>query len=176
MSLGEYHPQFWRETFSPNIIKTRIIPVPKTFIQYIQADGLVLPQRAIVHTLGRDELPLDETMREVEAEGPPAPAFLDLNDAIETAIRDLGGKVFVKLNGKAPVDAAWINGGSMACITAGEVYLLLKASTRVAQHVDMSGQDDSDAIVIKKWANLYPSMEFRCFVRNKVLLGTLACI
>jgi hypothetical protein len=124
-------PQYWQSAFRGSAIKSHILPVPKTFIQYLQSDGLVLPKNSVVFALGRDELPDDENLVEVDAEGPSAPSFLHLNELIETSIRDLGGKVFVKLNCKAPIDASWINGGSLSCETAGDVYLLLKASTKV---------------------------------------------
>ncbi|CAM9384583.1 unnamed protein product [Phaeothamnion confervicola] len=44
------------------------------------------------------------------------------------AIEALGGRVFPKLNWSCPKDAAWVNGGSLSCHTAGDVLCLLKSS------------------------------------------------
>jgi hypothetical protein len=110
----------------------------------------------------------------------------------------VGGAALPKLNWSAPKDATWINGGSMRCTTPGDVYLLLKASDfclhdvlyktwKSCRDFDKSNihncSDDYDStklsmqqppplqLVLRKWCNLHPSMEFRCFVRQHNLIA-----
>lgn len=98
-----------------------------------------------------------------------------------------------KLNWSAPKDATWISAtNSLECKTANDVYLLLKSSdfvTHDLQHAYDGTVDDtlsdptseqtasetpSDTgfhLVLRKYFQLNPSLEFRCFVRNRQLLG-----
>lgn len=137
-----------------------------------------------------------------------------------------------KLNWSSPKDATWINGGSLKCTTAGDVYLLLKSSDFVAfdlehaweglagdeccqtgmrcgtaddainlaaitppespttsQHGETNEGGEHHAkngngsthgneprgfayeLVLRKWCNLHPSMEFRCFVYDHELVA-----
>jgi hypothetical protein len=101
-----------------------------------------------------------------------------------------------KLNWSSPKDATWVNGGSMQCKTPGDVYLLLKSSDFCLHDVlwktfqecrdyndyinkSNNRNTDSDSVapitklqlVLRKWCNLHPSMEFRCFVRQHTLIG-----
>ena len=59
------------------------------------------------------------------------PSFPELDSAIEEAISTLGGSVCIKLNWSTPTDAVWVS-GTLKCETAGDVYLLLKSSDRIA--------------------------------------------
>jgi D123 len=137
-------------------------------------------------------------------------SFLDLNQTIENAIDVLYANyditdesdkaVFPKLNWSSPKDAVWVNNGSMKCCTAGDIYMLLKASDFCSYDMNYiipdltvditstsSTQEDIHRIVsdgtkefsfrpklqlcIKKWCNLYPSQEFRCFIRKQQLIA-----
>ena len=120
--------------------------------------------------------------------------------------------MFCKTNWSAPLDAMWINAGSMKCQRTAEIYLLLKSSDRTAfdfQHMlapqglqapsglvvsgtesyydnsdrhytrsgfadDLNGAPAKPTLVLRKWCNLLPSMEFRLFVRDGKL-GKLLC-
>lgn len=122
----------WLEELKSHTIKTTCIELSNEFLDYLQADGIVLPKNSRVQTLGRDELSDDEDLKpEKNPLVAQTPEFNDLNRIIENVIREYGGKVFVKFHKKAPVDAAWINGGNLACQTSGEVYMLLKSSSKV---------------------------------------------
>ncbi len=122
----------WYEKLIKHTIKTIFIPLSSEFIEYLTSDGLVLPKGSKVQMLGRDELSDDEDLTPVS--NPTiieAPTFTELNLLIDNAIQALGGKVFIKFHTKAPIDTAWINGGSLACHTSGDIYMLLKSSTKV---------------------------------------------
>lgn len=121
--------------------------------------------------------------------------FPKLNQQIEAAIAELGGAVVPKLNWSCPKDAVWMNSGTLQCRTAGDVYLLTKTSDFCSYDVhhalrdvvelqdsseeDCVGNDRSSALpsrpplqlALRKWCQLYPSQEFRCFVRNNKLVA-----
>lgn len=118
--------------------------------------------------------------------------FDDLTTAMEDAIAKLSDDdagVVPKLNWSAPKDAVWINNGTMRCRSAGDVYLLLKSSdfcSYDAQHALLDNDNGNDVVgvvppqpsadwplelVLRKWCNLYPSQEFRCFVRDGELVA-----
>ena len=125
-------------------------------------------------------------------------SFPELNESIQQAIDALGGKVVPKLNWSCPKDAVWINGGSLQCETPGDVYLLLKSSdfcsydlhhalndidrTNEARQQNSNEASSSSSssssssqvklqLALRKWCNLYPSQEFRCFVQNHELIA-----
>ena len=70
-------------------------------------------------------------------------------------------------------------GNSLACTNAEEVMLLLKSSDRIAHDIchafDGCNPKPPDppqyALVLKKFYDLKPEREFRCFVRDRDLLG-----
>ncbi len=117
--------------------------------------------------------------------------FPALTRQIQNTIDELGkGEgVLPKLNWSSPRDASWMNCGTLRCRTPGDVYLLLKSSEFVAfdlekawEDLDANGENDGEEkkgnhhdcesvpndfryeLVLRKWCNLHPSMEFRCFV------------
>jgi hypothetical protein len=88
--------------------------------------------------------------------------------------------VVPKLNWSAPRDASWLlPGNTLQCRTSGEVILLLKSSDFIAHdltHVFEGCSDDSPTSIeytlcLRKWEELQPSTEFRCFVRSHTLIA-----
>jgi len=138
---------------------------------------------------------------EEDEDDDPSAEWRDVHQTIKDTIEELGGKVVPKLNWSAPKDATWINAtNSMECRTPNDVYLLLKSSdfvTHDLEHAfddcvdDPAGSDDlattpkdhsgstsiqDDAnipyhLVLRKYVQLNPSVEFRCFVRNRKLIA-----
>ncbi|KAL9190605.1 hypothetical protein ACHAXT_000311 [Thalassiosira profunda] len=126
-------------------------------------------------------------------------SFPQLTEEIQSALTSLGGERNIgclpKLNWSAPKDAAWMNCGSLKCTKPGDVYLLLKSSDFVGFDLEKAWEDlaaeDLDAeeqeppsggggtppedfaheLVLRKWCNLHPSMEFRCFVHEHELVA-----
>lgn len=128
-------------------------------------------------------------------------SFLELNEQIKSAIDSLYSKyeihdpseklVFPKLNWSAPKDSVWVNNGSAKCSTAGDIYMLLKASdfcshdvNHVLPELELQLRNRAESfqkskqhkiprlqLCLRKWCNLYPSQEFRCFVRNDSLIA-----
>lgn len=107
---------------------------------------------------------------------------------MEDKIASLGGSVFVKTNWRSPKDAFWITAGqTMCCNDINDVYQLIKASSickedisasLTNQEIDTNIQSSNvnqqtrckQYIIFKKWHDIHPGTEFRCFVRNKRLI------
>jgi hypothetical protein len=166
----------WYPTFSKHSIKTKIIKLPDRFASYLVEDGIVLPEHIGKHALGNDMLSDDEddpasaSAADGAAEAPRLPdAFHDVDACLQSTMNDFGGKIMVKINDKAPTDSLWINCGTLMCNSVSSVYMVLKASEKVALALKESGDN---YLVVRKWANMFPSMEFRCFISD----GDLICI
>ena len=82
--------------------------------------------------------------------------------------------------------------GTLKCSSIADIFLLLKSSDFIAHDLSHAYEDcisDSTAsdeasdnhgitarpqnfdLILRKWYDLHPSMEFRCFVRNNHLIG-----
>jgi len=163
-------------------IKSTIIHLPANFEEYLDTDQLILPAESHTssallehHDKIDPEWSSDDDENdngEQEEEQLQRFSFLELNQQIEQAIVELGGAVMPKLNWSSPRDAVWVNSGTLECRTSGDVYLLLKAS-------DFCNHDVHHAVhprpplqlALRKWCNLFPSQEFRCFVFGRRLLA-----
>ena len=119
------------------------------------------------------------------------PDFPALDQQLRAAVTELGGEIFCKTNWSAPVDAAWINANSLKCHRTADIYLLLKSSDRTtfdlehmmepvaeAQIESPSNQGqrqicapERPTLILRKWANLNPAMEFRLFICGGCLTG-----
>jgi len=106
-------------------------------------------------------------------------AFVEFRHAVDTAIAELGGAVTPKLNWSSPKDTAWLNPTrTLRCENADTVFLMLRASDRIAHDLchalegwegdsgdaGTQGGDLPFTLVLKKWYDLKPGREFRCFV------------
>ena len=73
---------------------------------------------------------------------------------------------------------------SLECKSPADIYLLLKSSTFVAHDLTNPFNTDNSVneeaaklptveyeLVLRRWHNLNPAGEFRCFVRNEELIG-----
>ncbi|KAG0255877.1 hypothetical protein BGZ95_005647, partial [Linnemannia exigua] len=118
----------------------------------------------------------------------PLPHFPGLEREIEQTIDEFEGAVFPKLNWSSPRDASWIAAtNTLKCQNVADIFLLLKSSDFIAHDLAHAYEDCSDApaegvnrvrprpetveLVLRKWFDLAPSMEFRCFVRDNKLVA-----
>ncbi len=114
------------------------------------------------------------------------PEFPEFSKLITEKIDELGGSAYLKTNWHSPKDAFWITAGqTMKVKDITDVYQLLKASSICkedlnqlnvpiaadAQEGSSSVPDTDIYLVLKKWREIHPGTEFRCFVRNKNLIG-----
>ncbi|KAF9167518.1 hypothetical protein DFQ26_004290 [Actinomortierella ambigua] len=130
----------------------------------------------------------DDDEEEEDDEVSSAPFFPELEREIQGTIDEFGGEVFPKLNWSSPRDAAWISAtNTLKCHNVSDIFLLLKSSDFIVHDMGHAYEDCSDEhagagsgvrtrpenlyLVLRKWFDLSPSMEFRCFVVNNELVG-----
>ncbi|KAH9936177.1 D123-domain-containing protein [Fomitopsis serialis] len=167
-------------------IKSTIIrPLSQDFLEYLDADGVFMPE-------GADDTPVESTLSDEEDgsgyesdsedEQHRKFAFPELDEKIRDAVSQYEA-VFPKLNFSSPrlgcgVDATSIIANEMRLTR--DVYLLLKSSDFV-QH-DLNPDHVFDGcetkpptydleLVLRKWYPVDRSRELRCFVRHEKLLG-----
>jgi len=169
-------------------IKSIIIQdLPPDFRDYIVSDGITPPLGAeklssCSHGNANWSSDEEEELTDQNDTTQTIFSFPVLNQKLTDAISTFKGAVFPKLNWSAPKDASWVNGGSLKCETVGDVYLLVKSSDfclhdvlnnawKDCEDYDSSVPEPQLELVIRKWCNLNPSMEFRCFVRQNELIA-----
>lgn len=178
-SFSSWYPRFKNVT-----IPSKTISLPKEFIDYLNADSIVLPGKPCTSSNADDESDSEEWQNREEdpdLETAEAPEFNDVETKIKEAVSDLGGSVFPKLNWSAPKDASWItHNGTIRCKNSDDLYLLLKSSDIIAEELsnpfahceDNEGNTEVQYdLVLRKWMDIYPGMEFRCFVKDQELLA-----
>lgn len=168
-------------------------------MSYLRADGIILPpddakESSTVDLIDaqKDDTEDDHTWSDGE-EDDPSTAWPETHARVMACIQELGGSVTPKLNWSAPKDATWISAtNSMDCRSANDIYLLLKSSDFVVHdleqafngcedvdqaHLDPSESNVGDSneipyhLILRKTIPAYnPSMEFRCFVKERDLL------
>lgn len=154
--------------------------LPPAFLEYLESDSITLPPPQYIEAQPNSDNEYSDWEDEPQAENPCA-AFADLDKEISDTVRQWR-KVMVKLNWSAPKDAKWILiNNSLQCVSAADVYLLLNALDHVAHDLDghiydecddkADGQHMEPELVIKKWIDINPALEFRLFVRDGCLVG-----
>lgn len=181
-----YH--YWHPKYRAITPKTRLVPLSKPFVDYLRADGIILPDDDEPSADGTDtQSNVDEEVEDEEDEDEDediALGWRDVHQSIKETIAELGGKVMPKLNWSAPKDATWMNANTMECQQPSDVYLLLKSSDFVTHDLEHAFDDCADSpnsnltiedipyhLVLRKSVPKFnPSVEFRCFVRERKLL------
>ncbi|KAF2097073.1 cell cycle control protein Cdc123, partial [Rhizodiscina lignyota] len=185
-SFHSWHPKY--RSVTP---KARLVPLTPPFLEYLRADGILLPpdDDTQTHTNGdwsdtdsgifsSNEDGASESSEEDED---PSAEWRDVHQAIKATISELGGKVVPKLNWSAPKDATWISAtNTMECQMPNDIYLLLKSSDFVTHDLEhaFDGCEDDEQIdipyhlVLRKHVLMHVSLEFRCFVRKRRIIGT----
>lgn len=80
--------------------------------------------------------------------------------------------MFIKTNWHSPKDSVWITAGQTLRVQdLSDVYQLLKASSIVKEDLSIVNQPNFNHIIFQKWKDIHPGTEFRCFVRNRNLVG-----
>eukprot|EP00658_Telonema_sp_P-2_P042503 TRINITY_DN3051_c0_g1_i2.p1 TRINITY_DN3051_c0_g1~~TRINITY_DN3051_c0_g1_i2.p1 ORF type:complete len:326 (+),score=100.04 TRINITY_DN3051_c0_g1_i2:177-1154(+) len=174
--LGTWYPKFRRDS-----IKTRLIPLPAAFVQLLANGTFVQP-----FTEPEEDVEWEDEDGDAPHYSPEdASCFAQLERQIDEAIEELGGEVVPKLNWSTPKDAVWMSPSGLKCSTPAEVFLLLKSSDRVGHdlHEALSEAMDNTpcppteqtqvewVLGLRKWSNLVPSSEFRCFVHTQRLIA-----
>ena len=173
--------------------KARLIPLTKPFLDYLRADGIILPDddepsaepewsedSGVFSASDENGEGSDDEQEDVAA------GWRNIHTAIQDTIETLGGRVMPKLNWSSPKDATWMNANSMDCRTPNDIYLLLKSSDFITHDLEHAFDDTVDGegaeakltnatipyhLVLRKAFEMNPSVEFRCFARNRKLIG-----
>ncbi|KAL1886902.1 hypothetical protein Plec18167_000837 [Paecilomyces lecythidis] len=182
-----YH--FWHPLYRTITPKARLIPLSDPFLSYLRQDGIVLPPEDNARPgLADDDSGIysfSEASEDEDEEDDPSAEWREIHSQIRATIAELGGKVTPKLNWSAPKDATWIAAtNDLQCQSPNDIYLLLKSSDFVTHDLEHAFDDcvpDVEAsspeppqvpyhLILRKYVNFNPSLEFRCFVRNRTLL------
>ncbi|KAL4872065.1 hypothetical protein BDV12DRAFT_162967 [Aspergillus spectabilis] len=178
---------YWQPKYRTLAPKSRIIPLTGPFVSYLNADGIVLPPE---NTPTTDDDNLDDFSDDFDAEeeSDPSKQWEEIHSQIKSTIAEFGGKVTPKLNWSAPKDATWMSAtNDLQCRTPNDIYLLLKSSDFITHDLEHpfdncvpdttysptptpSVPEVNYNLILRKYVNFNPSLEFRCFVRNRVLL------
>lgn len=167
----------WYSKYKSVTPRTRIIkPLPQDFINYLGEDGVILPDEEAVN-YGSDSGVFEEYDDENEELDSYVSKLTDFHPQVQKVIDEFGA-VAPKLNWSSPQDATWISpSNSMKCVTVNDVYLLLKSSDYIAHDLtrfdELGGvpEDFSFELVLRKWVNVNPALEFRCFVKDRELIA-----
>lgn len=176
-----------RLRYRASALKSRFIPLTPAFLSYLREDGIVLPSETPTSFPPPSTYFDESTSTGWDDETPtpdPSIAFAGIHQQIQETIASLGGLVAPKLNWSAPKDATWISmkKNSMECASPNEIYLLLKSSDFITHDLEhafddcapddtITAADIRYVLVLRKWFKVNPSCEFRCFVRDRHLIG-----
>lgn len=209
---------YWFPKYRTSCIRSRVIPLSRDFVSYIREDGIILADDERGNSNDSDsdddweptapssEFPppprqpgdADDSDSEDDddtpARLPPNKRFPELHNAINAAIKTLGGAVAPKLNWSSPKDATWISRhpNTVKCTSANDIYILLKSSSFISHDLDHAFDDCVDdgvlassstttkpqypadftpVLVLRSFFSPLPSLEFRCFVKNRTLIA-----
>ncbi|XP_001599958.1 cell division cycle protein 123 homolog [Nasonia vitripennis] len=170
----------WYPLFSKNALEAVTLPLPVEVCKYLEHDAFLLPVEATSSGLPSNSEWSDGSAvnhDESDQESEEQPTFPDFSRQIQEVIDDFGA-VFVKSNWSTPSDATWVAATkTLKCNSLEDVYLLLKSSDRISHDLSSiknSNNKDSPltpCLVLKRWRDIDPCTEFRCFVVNKELVG-----
>ena len=192
----------WYLKFRKQTIKSRIITLNETFINYLEKDGLKLPpsiesEMDNYYDLDSDNdsdydndpnfKDDDESKKEKEGNDDIDYCLMDeLFIKIREKIDALKGEIICKLNWSLPKDSKWINGETIKCINITQILLLLKSSQFIKHDLFHSfhGCYDYDSnknnipkfeykLILRKYSNLHPNREFRCFIYDSKLISII---
>uniref|UniRef100_A0A182Q9I2 Uncharacterized protein n=1 Tax=Anopheles farauti TaxID=69004 RepID=A0A182Q9I2_9DIPT len=183
----------WYELFRKNTFRSCIIPVPIDVLDYLRKDMLILPKECCGFTGIRTAEGFQTTHYDAFSdhfghssdsdsdggsepeEREEQPEFPYFSEQLTDAIESLGGNAFLKSDWHCPKDAQWITLGQSLCVRdISDVYQLLKASSICKEDFCERTNilhESGYHVVLKKWHDIHPGSEFRCFVRNRSLLA-----
>ncbi|XP_051171244.1 cell division cycle protein 123 homolog [Leptopilina boulardi] len=169
----------WYPIFSKDSLEAIILPLPPEILKYLEHDTFVLPIEATTSIKCNTEWSDGSLVTEDISEDPESipPNFPEFSQKIQQAIDEFEA-VFIKSNWSTPSDATWVAPTkTLKCTSLEDVYLLLKSSDRISKDLSKvkNCTDNKNSLnfclVLKKWREINPCTEFRCFVINGELVG-----
>lgn len=175
----QYHE--WYKILREFSLKSEFVPLSEEFINFLKQDGIILPAHVNPISTELSDDDEDGEIGRVDADdSSTAPTFPDFDVAVGSALKRLGGEVAIKTNWSSPIDVTWMTLGSLKATSLRDIYLQLKSSDRVIFDLenmyDLCGDNGpktpvQPTLVLRKWANLLPNMEFRVFVKSNRIVG-----
>lgn len=160
----------WYGDFKKISIKSHYIDIPPDVLQYLRDDIIVLPKECQTRVEANQ---LGDNFQEDDTEESVTPEFPSFSQLISEKLAQLGGSAFIKTNWHCPRDSIWITAGQTLrarCIS--DVYLLLKASGICKEDLACDSVENGKyVLVLRRWTDIHPGSEFRCFVKNKNLIA-----
>lgn len=192
-SFSSWYAKFGKYTISDAAI---FKPLPKEFVAYLESDGIELPKENKKDSvLFQDAKPNSDNeysdWEESDAgilknsekmNSDPTEHFKSFHNELKETIKSFGS-VAPKLNWSAPQDSTWImTGRNMKCFSTSDLFLLLKSSDYVNHDMYHAFDETTDynksnppkfelELILRKWVDINPSTEFRCFVRDRQLIA-----
>ncbi|KAG0344444.1 hypothetical protein BG004_004479 [Podila humilis] len=174
----------WYPLFRSISIKSKIIPLSEEFVSYLNADKVFIPGQSGVSLAlsDSDDSDDDDQISDMEK-------FRAIQEATtHRQALDSDSEDEADEDEDEEEDASWIaTTNTLKCHNAADIFLLLKSSDFIAHDLAHAYEDCSDEhgeagsgirsrpekveLILRKWFDLAPSMEFRCFVRDNKLIG-----
>lgn len=192
VDLASCHFSSWYNLFKNITIPSKIVTLSSEVVDYLKKSGpLILPESLQLASYTSYESDSDEDNKWNEPQHPSTikdesdecqndASWIELKEEVYTIIQHFGGTVFPKLGWSSPKDAVWINSNSLKCSSLAEVILLLKASEFVSYDLTAASKLNQNTasnatnyhnLILRKWMNVVPGMEFRCFIKDKFLIA-----
>ncbi|GAA5865730.1 hypothetical protein JCM8547_002759 [Rhodosporidiobolus lusitaniae] len=149
--FSSWYPLYKR--VSPKATVIRPIPYEQDFLDWLESDGLFMPEGSgpmgVSELSDSDEEDEEEEEQDSDDSDDDEPvrqfSFPHLDAEIRSVLERYDGAVFPKLNWSSPQDAAWmIPGQNLKCQTPADVYLLLKSSDFISHDLDHALDDCVD--------------------------------
>ncbi|SCU81296.1 LAME_0B06414g1_1 [Lachancea meyersii CBS 8951] len=198
----------WYHLFHGSTPKAEIIkPVPAGFMEYLEQDGIRLPNDSnfkqssyfqdVQETEDNEYSDWEQEENENENENggevmasqhdtktEVTSMFPDLHQKLKGLFQEMG-PLTPKLTWSSPKDATWIlANNTLKCHEVNDVYLLLKASSHITHDLDRAFDECFDRetlketpqtfgheLILRKWFDINPALEFRVFVKNSKIIG-----
>ncbi len=176
--------QNWFPAFQKLTFKSKVLPLPEELVTYFRTDGLGdIPQHVTrdddndsVSSGWCSELPDSE--EEGEARVSETAVFKEFQQRVNEAIVELKGAVLPKLNWSSPKDSCWMT--CLQCRSFSDICLLFKSSDFIEHDLGRAfdycspprrTRPDTFSLVLRRWHDINPASEFRCFVKHGRLVG-----
>lgn len=167
-SARAFEPLHWTRRFRTVIPRTRFVSLPPRFVAALLDGGVYAADPAPQLSVQWSDGTVDDVQSDEAAVG-DADGRAEVAATIDAVIAQLGGEVSPKVGSRCPLDATWITfHRSTKCASAEEVLTLVKSSERVIEALTAGSEA---VLALRQWADIDQRMEFRCFVRDDVLVG-----
>lgn len=166
--ITDFHPRDWISLLQPHTPRTLFVHLSPQYLTSLTSGHLDVSPSTLSGELERVEWS-DGTVETIQSNATHSAQVDPVESSIAEAIEQLGGAVCPKLDNVCPIDATWVNfDHSLKCTTVEDVLTMLKSSERVLATIDGSKPAE---LLLRKWINIDPRMQFRLFIRDKNLIG-----